>query len=105
MADFPDPAAFFDPVFSCHGRVTKSGENLNRSQLCDSVLDRLAAAAAATNGPGATHAWVRAARRLDALAPAVPLLSRRKTLFSSPRAGNVRQSAFLGPLLEQAWLR
>jgi hypothetical protein len=35
----------------------------------------------------------------------VPLVSRRRVLFVSRRAGNVRRSPFLGPLLEQIWVR
>jgi hypothetical protein len=35
----------------------------------------------------------------------VPLVARRRILFVSARAGNVRQNPFLGPLLEQIWVR
>ena len=105
LADYPDPATFYEPIFSCSGRVPSSSENLNLCQLCDPALDQLAARAKASDGQAATEAWATAERRLTDLAPAVPLVSRRRTQFISTRAGNVQQNPFLGPLLEQIWVR
>jgi peptide/nickel transport system substrate-binding protein len=105
QADYPGPATFYEPILSCHGRHAASPENLNLSQFCDPRLDALVARAKATRGPGAVSAWAAAERRLATDAPVVPLVSRRRTLFVSARAGNVRQSPFLGPLLEQIWVR
>jgi peptide/nickel transport system substrate-binding protein len=105
LADYPDPASFYEPVFSCSGRRPASAENLNLSQLCDPRLDRLVGRAKTAEGPAAADAWIAAERRLAHLAPLVPLVSRRRTLFVSARAGNIRQHPFLGPLLEQIWVR
>jgi peptide/nickel transport system substrate-binding protein len=105
LADYPDPATFYDPIFSCAARRPAFAENLDLSQLCDPTLDRLVARAKAADGPPAAAAWGAAQQRLARLAPAVPLVSRRRTLFVSARAGNVRQNPFLGPLLEQIWVR
>ncbi|HYZ27437.1 MAG TPA: ABC transporter substrate-binding protein [Thermoleophilaceae bacterium] len=105
-ADYPDAASFLEPTFSCAARRTASPEklNYNLSQLCDPALDRVVAEATRADGPATTDAWTQAQRRLAALAPAVPLVWRRRTLFVSHRAGNLRQSPFLGPLIEQMWV-
>jgi peptide/nickel transport system substrate-binding protein len=105
LADYPSPASFVDPIFSCAAWHPRSPENLNLSQLCDRALDRLVARAERTDGPAGTRAWAAAERRLDRLAPAIPLSSQRRALFVSARTGNVRESPFLGPLLEQMWVR
>jgi peptide/nickel transport system substrate-binding protein len=104
QADFADPGSFYDPILSCRARHPASAENLNLSQFCDPVLDRLVRRAEAAAGPAAAGAWRAAQRRLALLAPAVPLVSRRGILFVSGRAGDVRQNPFLGPLLEQIWV-
>jgi ABC-type oligopeptide transport system substrate-binding subunit len=105
QADYPAPASFYEPILSCAGRHPASKENLNLSQFCDPALDALVARAKEADGPAALAAWAAAQWRLSRDAPAVPLVSRRRTLFVSARAGNVRQSPFLGPLLEQMWVR
>ena len=105
LADYPHPATFYDPAFSCHGLQRTSPQNLNLSQLCDRVLDGLIAKAKTAEGPEAEDAWIAVRNRFDRIAPAVPLVSRFRTLFVSPRAGNVRQNPFLGPLLEQIWVQ
>jgi ABC-type oligopeptide transport system substrate-binding subunit len=105
MADYPTPATFFDPIFSCSGRLPASQDNLNLSQLCSPALDRAVAAAADARGPAAEVAWAVAERRLAELAPAVPLTSRRQSHFYSARAGNVEQNPFLGVMLDRIWVR
>jgi ABC-type oligopeptide transport system substrate-binding subunit len=105
LADYPNPASFYEPIFSCAGRRPASEENLDLSQFCDPALDALVARAKAATGPAAAVAWAAAQRRLSQQAPAIPLVSRRRTLLVSARAGNVRQNPFLGPLLEQMWVR
>jgi ABC-type transport system substrate-binding protein/DNA-binding SARP family transcriptional activator len=104
FADYPTPASFFEP-FSCKERRSSEPVAFSFSQLCDPALDRHVAAAQAADGPQAEFAWARAARRLAALAPAVPLASQRRTVFTSARAGNVQQHPMWGTLLERVWVR
>jgi ABC-type transport system substrate-binding protein/DNA-binding SARP family transcriptional activator len=104
FADYPTPASFFEP-FSCRERRSPAQVSFSFSQLCDPALDRHVAAAQTADGPQAELAWARAARRLAALAPAVPLASQRRTVFTSARAGNVQQHPMSGTLLERVWVR
>jgi DNA-binding SARP family transcriptional activator/ABC-type transport system substrate-binding protein len=103
LADYPTPANFFDPTFSCRGRMPASPDNLNLSQLCDHSLDR--AVKRAQRAGGVATAWRPAERRLEELAPAVPLDTQRRILLTSKRTGNVQQNPMWGPLLELAWVR
>jgi peptide/nickel transport system substrate-binding protein len=98
LADYPAPATFFDPRFRCDSPE-------NPSRFCVRALDRMVADALSLSGPEAETAWARAERRLTDLAPAVPLVSRRRAVFASTRAGNVQQNPFLGTLLERVWVR
>ena len=101
--DYPTPATFFDPVFSCVGR--RAPDSLNLSQACLPELDRAATAAGAAEGPAAEAAWAAATRRLTDLAPAVPLDWRQNAYFTSARIGNVQLHPLLGVMLERAWAR
>ena len=105
VADYPAPTTFFDPNFSCAGRIPASRDSLNPSQFCSRRLEAAVSAAQAADGPAADAAWAAAERKLSALAPAVPLVTRRRTLFTSARAGNVQQSPMWGTLLERVWVR
>jgi peptide/nickel transport system substrate-binding protein len=105
LADYASPATFFSAGFSCAALRPASRTNPNFSQLCDPGLDRLAARATAADGSDAARAWSVAERRLAAIAPAVPLVTRRNLVFTSERAGNVRQHPLLGVLYEQMWVR
>ena len=105
IPDYASPASFFGPPFSCAALRPASRTNPNFSQLCDPGLDRLAARATATDGRPAASAWSAAERRLAAIAPAVPLVTRRRIVFTSARAGNVRQHPLIGVLYEQMWVR
>jgi hypothetical protein len=68
-------------------------------------LDRKVAAAVEADGPAAERAWAEAARELSERAPAVPLVMRARSYFTSARVGNVQQSAMQGVMLEHAWVR
>jgi len=105
LADYPSPATFHDPTFSCAGRQPASPGNLNLSQLCSPALDHLVARATTARGPAAEAAWRRVQLRMAALAPAVPLVFERRTVFSSARAGDVQQNPMLGTLLERVWVK
>jgi peptide/nickel transport system substrate-binding protein len=104
-ADYPAPTTFFDPNFSCAGRLRASPASLNPSQFCSPELEAAVAGAQNADGPAADAAWARAQRMLSALAPAVPLVTVRRTLFTSARAGNVQQNPMWGTLLERVWVR
>jgi peptide/nickel transport system substrate-binding protein len=103
-ADYPSPATFFQPTFSCRGLTPDAAFNSNPSQLCDRALDRAVARAQVARGQAAVRAWRRAEQRLSDLAPAVPLAYRRRVVLTSTRAGDVQQG-FNGPLLERIWVR
>jgi ABC-type transport system substrate-binding protein/DNA-binding SARP family transcriptional activator len=102
-ADYPTPATFFDPRFSCAGLAAPASQNL--AHFCSPALDREAAAAAAAEGPASEAAWARATRHLTDVAPAVPLDHRQISYFTSERLGNVVQNPMLGVMLERAWVR
>jgi peptide/nickel transport system substrate-binding protein len=103
VADYPTPTTFFDPIFSCRGLQPRSPDNQNTSQLCDRQLDR--AVERALRAGGVATAWRPAERRLEALAPAVPLVTDRRIVLASDRTGNVEQHPMWGTLLERAWVR
>ena len=105
MADYPAPASFFDPNYSCAGQVDASPASLNQSQFCSSEIDAAVAAAQRGDGPAAETAWADAQRKLTTLAPAVPLTMTRGALFMSDRTGNVQKNPMLGVLLERVWVR
>jgi peptide/nickel transport system substrate-binding protein len=105
VADYPAAASFFDPNYSCAGQVDASPASLNQSQFCSTEIDAAVAAAQRAEGPAAETAWADAQRKLTTLAPAVPLTTRRRTLFMSARTGNVQQNPMLGVLLERVWVR
>ena len=102
-ADYPSPATFFDPTFSCAGLAAEGSFNLSR--FCSPALDRRAATALAADGTAAEDRWAVAGRELSALAPAVPLITRARSYFTSARVGNVQQSAMFGVMLERVWVR
>jgi peptide/nickel transport system substrate-binding protein len=103
LADYPTPFTYFDPVFSCRGFVPAAPYNQNLSELCDRPLERAVRGALRAGGTGT--AWAPAERRLADLAPAVPLVTRRRIVLGSDRTGNLEQHPMFGPLLERAWVR
>ena len=103
LADYPTPATFFNPNFSCAGLVPEG--SLNLSQFCSPSLDRKVATALDAEGPAAEDAWAAATRQLSGLAPHVPLVTNQRSYFTSARIGNVQQSALFGVMLERAWVR
>jgi ABC-type transport system substrate-binding protein len=105
QADYPTPTSFFDPSFSCAGRVDASRESLNPSQFCSREIEAAVAAAQRAEGPAAQDAWAEAQRKLVERAPSVPLVTSRDTLFTSARAGNVQMNPMWGTLLERVWVR
>jgi peptide/nickel transport system substrate-binding protein len=103
IADYPTPATFFDPNFSCAGLAAPA--SLNLSRFCSPALDREVARAATKEGLAAERARAAATRRLTDLAPAVPLDIRQSSHFTSARVGDVQISPVFGVMLEHAWVR
>ena len=103
IADYPTPAMFFDPTFSCAGLAAP--DSLNLSKFCSPSLDRMVAGALAAEGPAAEEGWAAATRRLTDLAPAIPLDVRQSSYFTSARVGNMQLSPVFGVMLERAWVR
>ena len=106
--DFPGPANFFAPIFSCAAYTPKQpATNSNISEFCDQSLDRKAAQAAAlqlTDPIAAADAWAKVDRALVNSAPLVPLYTPVRADFVSRRVGNYQYNGQFGALLDQLWL-
>jgi peptide/nickel transport system substrate-binding protein len=108
-ADYPSPAAFLSPLFSCAGFVPANWRlNSNFSEFCDREVERRLKAARALqieNPPAATLAWQAAERAILERAPIVPLENMRNVDLVSRRLGNYQYSPQYGFLLDQAWVK
>ena len=100
-ADVALPAHFLSP-FACAGYEPASPDNANLGGFCDRALER--AIAAARDRPGAAT-WSALSERLEASAPAVPLVNRRTVTLVSERVGNFQHHPLWGTLLEQLSVR
>ena len=100
-ADVALPAHLLSP-FACAGYRPASPDNSNLGGFCDRALERRIAAA--RDRPGAAT-WSALSRRLEASAPAVPLVNRRTVTLVSERVANFQHHPLWGTLLEQLSVR
>lgn len=73
----------------------------NYSRFCDRSVDAAYERALVEGGA----AWAAVDRRVAAVAPVAPTITRRSVVYVSERVGSTQLSPILGPLLDQTWLR
>jgi YVTN family beta-propeller protein len=108
LSDFPSPAGFLTPLFSCAAYTPATATNADPSGFCNPAVDRLLSQAQATqaeNPAAATALWQRAERAILAQAPVVPLYNARNVAFVSRHVGNFAYHPQWGVLLDQLWVR
>jgi YVTN family beta-propeller protein len=108
ISDFPSPAGFLTPLFSCAAFAPATNDNSDPSGFCDPAVDRLLAQAESTqaqNPAAAIALWQQAERAILAQAPLVPLYNPRNVTFVSKRVGNFAYHPQWGVLLDQLWVR
>jgi YVTN family beta-propeller protein len=105
-ADYPSPAGFLRPLFSCAGFVpANAAASTNWAEFCDPEVDLLLKTALALqteNPPAATIVWLAAERAVLARAPIAPMWNGRQVDFVSSRLGNYQFNPEFGFLLGQA---
>ena len=99
----PAASDFFLPVLTCHSYY-------NLAQFCDPHVDQLASQAQAaqqTDPAAARKLWASIDRTVTDQAAWVPVFNESLTaFFVSARVGNYQDSgAYIGPLLDQIWIR
>jgi YVTN family beta-propeller protein len=104
LPDFPSASQYYLPLLSCAGRTT----GFNLGGYCNPALDAQAARAVALadSDPGqADRLWRQVYRTAADDAAIIPTDHGTLPVLVSPRVGNYESGAFLGPLLEQLWVR
>jgi ABC-type transport system substrate-binding protein len=102
-ADYMSASTFIEPVFGCATRADPHGTNA--SHLCSPRLTAAIRRAQSSAPEDAAAAWAAADRRVVDLAPAVPYLNARTTVFVSKRVGNVTPHPQWTTLLDRMWVR
>jgi len=102
QGDIAVPSNFAVP-FMCEPDSGLSGANLAR--FCDRSIDAQAAAARRATGTESNALWQNVYERIEAEAPAVPLVNRREVTVVSQRVGNFQHHPMWGTLLDQLWVR
>jgi peptide/nickel transport system substrate-binding protein len=102
LADFAVPSNFARP-FTCEGAGTTTDARL--THYCDRAIDAQFAAARRATGTESNALWQKVYERIEAAAPAVPLVNRREVTLVSKRVGNFQHHPMWGTLLDQLWVR
>ncbi len=108
ISDYPAPAGFFNPAFTCASYQPNSPANVNVSEFCDPRIDQQidhALIEQATNPDAARGLWERVDRQTVDQAPWVPLVNPKSLDVLSRRVGNYQYSPPLGMLIDQLWVR
>jgi peptide/nickel transport system substrate-binding protein len=98
LSDIGVPSNFASP-FTCEGVGMPS------PHYCDPGIDAQFAAARRATGTDSNALWQKVYERIEAAAPAVPLVNRREVTLVSKRVGNFQHHPMWGTLLEQLWVR
>jgi YVTN family beta-propeller protein len=108
-ADFPDPSAFLDNLFTCHTIRPDNTNTKNRSSFCDKSVDAIVESAEAAELTGndvlARTLWRKAEHQIMTAAPIVPTAIQRVPYLTSSRVGNVEDSPLLIPPIDQMWVQ
>ena len=106
--DYPTPADFVDPLFTCRSFLPGNPNNINAAEFCDPRIDAQAQRAL-TSQPGnpiaAETLWAAVDRELTDQAPWVPLYNPRNLTVLSARVGNYQFHPYWSVLLDQLWVR
>jgi peptide/nickel transport system substrate-binding protein len=104
LPDFPSASQYYLPLLSCAGRT----KGFNIGGYCNRALDAQAnrAVSLSDSDPGqAERLWRQVYRTAAHDAAIIPTDHGTLPILVSPRVGNYESGAFLGPLLEQLWVR
>jgi ABC-type transport system substrate-binding protein len=107
-ADYPAPSDFLWSQFSCPAFLSRTPGQVNWSEFCDPVADRLmrrARQAERSDASRAADLWSRAERRVVDRAAALPLTNPGTVDVLSTRVGNYHYNPEWGILLDQLWVR
>ena len=106
--DYPAPADFIDPLFTCPSFLPGNPANINDSEFCNRGIDAQVSRARALEARDLNAAgslWARIDRELVNQAPWVPLYNPRALVVVSARVGNFGFHPFLTLLIDQLWVR
>jgi peptide/nickel transport system substrate-binding protein len=107
-SDFPGASDYLEQLFGCRSFLPNDSHNINWSQFCDRVADRLMRRALRlqpTDAGAANALWARAERRMVDRGAALPLDNPRQVDVVSARVGNYQYSPQFGILFDQLWVR
>jgi len=106
--DYPEPADFIDPLFTCGSFLPDNPNNVNDAELCDPRIDAQAERAL-TLEPAASvvaaNRWAAIDRELVDGAPWVSLYYPRDLTVLSTRVGNYQFHPYWELLIDQLWVR
>jgi peptide/nickel transport system substrate-binding protein len=108
LADYPAASDFLWTQFSCRAFAPRTANQLNWSEFCDPVADRImrrARQAERSDASLAAHLWARAERRIVDRAAALPVTNPGTIDVVSRRVGNYQYNPQSGVLLDQLWVR
>jgi peptide/nickel transport system substrate-binding protein len=108
IADAPSAGDFLGPIFACDSFRAGTTMNTNFGHFCDARVDRLIRRATrldTTSRAAANAVWAQVDRRITDLAAWVSLVNGTSMDAVSRRVHNYQRNPFLGPLLDQMWLR
>jgi peptide/nickel transport system substrate-binding protein len=106
-ADYPAASNFIGKM-SCPYVTAGSASSWDTSGFCDPAVDRRIARAQALQTTDPTRAnirWARLDRALTDRAVWLPTVTPKDTNVVSRRTGNYHHHPFLGPLIDQLWVR
>jgi len=107
--DIPSSSDFFAQVLTCRSFYQDPTSTDNLAEFCDPHADQLvsqARAAQQTDPAAARKLWAQADRVITDQAPWVPLYNESGIWFVSARVRNCQESPYyVGPLLDQMWIR
>jgi peptide/nickel transport system substrate-binding protein len=105
--DYPAPADFTVPLFTCHSFAPHNPNNLNVSEFCNRRIDTEVARArqlGANHPDVAGMLWAQIDRDIVGQAPWVPLFNPNVLVLQSRRVGNFQLHPFWNLLLDQIWV-
>jgi len=108
LEDYPAPADFIEPLFTCASFAPGSPGNVNVAEFCDPRIDAQARQAIALQAHGlaaAARRWAAIDHQLVDQAPWVPLYTPRDLTALSARVGNYQFHPYWNLLIDQLWVR
>ncbi len=103
LPDYMSASSLLAPTFACAARGDATFANV--SHVCDARLDAAIGRARAAAAEDAPAAWAAVDRRVVDLAPTVPYVNIRLTVYVSKRVGNVTYHPTYSTMLDRVWVR